>query len=466
MLKLRPALELALKIGVLGLLLAAPASARENFLILVIDDVGVDGINVYSRDDLYGHPGESGSPGPTPNIDQLAAEGILFRNAYTNPKCSPTRAQTLTGRHGFRTGIGTPGGAELPLDEITIPEMLGSGWRNAALGKWHISGDVDHPYDSGFEYYAGHMANLGSNYFSYSKVVNGVTTDPWTVYATTDEVDEAIDIIADYGEQPWFVWVAFHTAHGGFHEPPSELHTYNLSGSPDNATLFRAMIEAADTEIGRLLASIPQSILDDTTIVLMGDNGSPRNTVLSPFISTRAKGTQYEGGVNVPLIVKSPHIDPLDRGKGVTALVNSTDLFATVAEIAGVAASAEDSLSIVPYLQNPDLPTEIWRSFVYAESFLPNGEGPYTSYEKMVRDDTYKLISRDDVYEEFFNLDDDPWEKNNLLPVSNLTTEEQIAYDALVLAIEDPSVVPEPGQAVLLAVGGVTLLALRRRRSV
>jgi arylsulfatase A-like enzyme len=120
---------------------------RENILILLIDDVGIDQIGLY---------GETATNPPTPNIDRLAARGVLFRNVWVYPWCSPTRAAILTGRYGFRTGIGRntsrvpnyPTSAlaflaepepevvsGLSLQEISIPEMLGSEFESAAIGK-------------------------------------------------------------------------------------------------------------------------------------------------------------------------------------------------------------------------------------------------------------------------------------------------------------------------------------------
>ena len=145
---------------VLLLGVAAPVSARDNFLVIVADDLGVDMVGVYSDDVAYGHPGEGADPGPTPRLDLLAQGGVLFRNAYTNSMCAPTRAQIMTGRHGLRTGIGVPGGAFLTLSETTLPELLSATHHSAAIGKWHLGGnDADHPIDQGFEYYAGALTN-------------------------------------------------------------------------------------------------------------------------------------------------------------------------------------------------------------------------------------------------------------------------------------------------------------------
>jgi len=285
---------------------ATPARARDNFLIVVGDDLGIDKIGVYSRDDLYGHPGEGANPPPTPTIDGIAAAGVLFRNAYANPVCTPTRATTLTGRHGFRTEIGSVGG-DLSTAELILPELVAATHMNAALGKWHLgpNNDPNHPNDSGFDYFAGGIGGGVGDYYDWSKTTQGSTVDGYDVYATTDTVDEAIAAIDSFGANPWLVWLAFNAPHTPFHAPPSGLHTQTLSGDPDDTPVehYAAAVEAMDTEIARLLAAIPQDVLDDTTIVFFGDNGTPSRAVEAPFDSTRAKGKVYEGGVNVPFIV-------------------------------------------------------------------------------------------------------------------------------------------------------------------
>lgn len=433
-----------LPILITALLLPVGASARDNFLVILADDVGVDGINVYSRDDLYGHDGEGAAPGPTPTIDQLAADGILFRNAYTNPVCAPTRAQTLTGRHGFRTLIGVPEAAILDTAETIIPELISATHHTAAIGKWHIgpNADVDHPIDSGFDYYAGSLGGGLGNYESWDKTTNSTTTTGatdvgFTTYATTDVADEAIAKIAEYDEDPWFIWLAFNAAHTPFHVPPTALTTITVNAGSDNPTKFKAAVEAMDTELARILASIPQSIMDDTTIIFMGDNGTPSGASESPFEGPHAKGSVYEGGINVPFIVTGPRVDALDEGSESLALIGSVDIFATIAEIAGVTSTAEDSLSILPYLADPSQATLLTRPYAYNERFEPNGPGPYDDERHSVRNATYKLIWRDGTYEELFNLDDDPFELANLLPVEGLSETELAAYNELVEAMDD-----------------------------
>lgn len=136
----------------------------------------------------------------------------------------------------------------------------------------------------------------------------------------------------------------------------------------------------------------------------------------------------YEGGINVPLIVAGASVPEASQGRESLALVASVDLFATMAEIGEVSADTIDALSILPFVADPDLPTTARRDYIYAEKFSPNGSGPYDSEERAVRGARYKLIWRDGVYEEFYDLDEDPLEDENLLPFDQLSGDEAAAY--------------------------------------
>lgn len=418
---------------------ATDAPARENFLIIVADDLGVDSVAVYSDDSAYGHLGEGANHPPTPRLDALAAEGVLFRNAYTNSLCAPSRAQILSGRHASRTGIGQPGGAVLDLAETTLAELLGSTHHTAAIGKWHLGprGDASHPIDQGFDYFAGALNGNVSDYFDWTKTINesggsATVLDHHGVYVTDDNAAEAIAKIAEFGEDPWIVYLAFNAPHSPFHVPTAPLTT-SVDAASANRVKYEAAVEAMDREIGEILDSVPASIMADTTVIFLGDNGTPSGVTRPPFHSSHAKSTVYEGGVNVPLIIKSPHGA---AGAESFALVQSTDLFATIAEIVGVASSAEDSVSMLPYLQDPALPTVSRRRYQFAEQFSPNGFGPYTDHQKGIRGDRYKLIWRNDVYEEFHDLATHPFEDQNLLPYAGMTDEQKTAYDVLVQQME------------------------------
>ena len=414
-----------------------------NILILLIDDFGVDMVGAYE---------EGTEPPPTPNIDRLASRGVLFRNAWSNPACSPTRAAIQTGRYAFRTGIGAlvwPWGYALPLRELTLPKMLTLGtkglYSTAAIGKWHLGnesvGGPHAPNEAGYQYFAGTLSNI-EDYFAFEKTVNG-TTRTVHRYATSEQVDDALAWI-ESTPPPWFCYLAFNGVHEPLHVPPEQLHSVELPGPyrplGPQRPFYRAMVQALDHEIGRLLRQIGPEVLERTMVILIGDNGTESRVVVPPFDGQRAKATLYEGGINVPLIIAGPLVE--EPGREVTALVDTTDVFSTVAEIAGVdtrsserkAAGPIDSMSLVAYLTDPDAPS--LRKRVYTESFEPNGLGPYARVDQAIRERRYKLIrTGSDGSEEFYDLVTDPFEKRNLLFGPPLSTEARAIYDELTSAL-------------------------------
>ena len=431
------------------LAVCGPVRAQDNILLIVVDDVGVDMIGAYAE-----HP----DPARTPVVDSLAAQGVLFRNAWSHPTCSPTRASILTGRSPRRTGIGralAPGfdPVELSIHELALPKALPEAYTSVALGKWHLSSLepqghwLQHPLLLGFAEHRGSPWNLPDAagqqaYFLWDKSINGKIVRS-EIYATTDTVDDALAVIASTPE-PWFVYLAFNAAHTPEHKPPPELHTYDLSEviADDLVTHTKAMIEAVDTELGRLLAGVEPGVLARTTILFMGDNGTHPDATTAPFVPGHSKATPYEGGVNVPLIVKARGAA---AGAECTALVAAVDVFGSVLDLAGAPLPpGAESVSFVPYLTDPQLPS--LRDWVFAESFKPNGFGPFLLHFRTARDARFKLIDRQAVFpggtgEEFYDLAEDPWEQQNLLTAEPLPDEAAAAY-ATLRAVIDAQVGP------------------------
>jgi arylsulfatase A-like enzyme len=231
---------LALFTGLVTLLLSSTGSAlaqtpqRYNVLILLADDLGVDQLSMYQ-------PGTTPTPANTPNLDLLAAQGVRFDNAYAMPLCSPTRACLMTGRYGFRTGIGTNVRSNstathlgpMSTSEITLPEMLdaaGSGYLHAAVGKWHLGYHQflainGNPLSNGFEHFAGTKGNFATrtnppqNFTQWPKTVDGFTQNT-TTFATVDNVDEALAFAIAQGTNPFLCYVAFNAPHVPLVRPP------------------------------------------------------------------------------------------------------------------------------------------------------------------------------------------------------------------------------------------------------
>lgn len=421
---------------------AVVAGGPPNILLVVGDDIGVDYVGAYAEGPAYP---------PTPVLDSLAANGVLFRNAWSNPVCSPTRATILTGRYSFRTGIGKTidgGGIGLADAELTVPEVLGSqpslGYQMAAFGKWHLGAlnNPSAPNQAGFPHFHGELDNLGNSeeveaYFHTTEVVDGVALGA-DGYNTTRIVDNALTWI--HGSSgPWFCAVFFHTPHSPLHAPPDDHHDRLLPpGRPiDNPVpYFQAAVQSMDHEIGRLLAGLGSAI-DQTMVVFVGDNGTPQNTSVPPFLPSHAKTTVFEGGVNVPLIIKGPAV--VAPGREVTALVNTTDLFSTLLDLATVDLATAlpanlklDAVNLMPYLQNPtQAPLRTW---VFAEFFSPNGSSP-TSADRVLRSNRFKLrrIGFTSSMDQLYDLQTDPFESTNLLSggLGGLTAQQAAAYQQL-----------------------------------
>ena len=419
-------LRLALAVSLAAITLGPPLASQspENILVIVADDLGVDYVGAY---------GEGRNVPPTPNIDRLANEGVLFRNTWAYPYCSPARAALLTGRHPLRHYVGrwirytnnnSPRIGVIDRDEYTIPELLDrsdSGYSHAAIGKWHMNditqGVTAPTVVAGYDTFTGHLrggftGNQG--YFRWPRVENGVEQITQE-YLTTKATDDALDWIqAQTG--PWFCYLAYFAPHVPFHVPPGNLHTQNVTSSSSNRDKYRAMIEAMDTEMGRLFSSIDPTTLANTHIIFVGDNGSVQNMAVAPFNGSRAKGTPYEGGINVPLIYKGPAT--VQPGREVAGLTCIVDIFSTVLDLAGASSAipawhAVDGVSFAPYLRNPEQPA--LRRYAYSELFTGDvWPAPLNNGYAIVRNNRYKLIARTNGDREFFDLTLDPFERVDL----------------------------------------------------
>ncbi|MEM7205967.1 MAG: sulfatase-like hydrolase/transferase [Planctomycetota bacterium] len=447
-----------------------PCAAQPNILVLVADDLGVDSVDVYQ---------EGPRPPPTPNIDALAAQGLLFRNAWASPVCSPSRACFHTGRYPFRTYVGQAiplsNTGVLQLSEMTLPEVLDLGagnYTHALIGKWHL-GDARNggplgPNLAGWSHFAGLIPGALMSYYSWPRTVDGVTTTA-TTYATTQMVDDALAWI---GQQngPWVCYLTFNAAHGPYQEPPPHLHSQNLAGlnpQVEPVPFFKAIVEAMDNEIGRLLASLgPER--SRTNVIFFGDNGTDGPVSQPPFLASHAKATAYEGGLNVPLIVAGPAVASPGREEG--ALVHLVDLFATVTELAGVDARAVvpssialDSVSLVPYFADPAQPP--LRQMVFSEMFSGDSWATVNSTGfAAARNDRYKLIrffNGASQTEELYDLVRQQFENANLLG-GTLNPMEAANYQALQMEIDrlrtPPGLLPVFGESNCLGSNGAPAL--------
>ncbi len=411
---------------------------QNNVLLLIVDDWGIDSSPLDNSS--VENPGTSFPP--LPNLSALAEAGLRFTNAYAQPICSPTRATILTGRQPFRHGVGNPtSNSTLPAEELTLPELIAAtspDYGLGSFGKWHLGGGDTGPLDlGGWPNFAGILQGGVGNYEDWTKVKNGVSTDNFTTYTTTDQVNEAVQFITDQGDAPWFTWMGFNAPHTPFHNPPSNLHSYptfttntddEVTGA-DRRAAYEAAMEALDTEIGRLLQSVD---LEKTNVIVIGDNGTPGQVVQAPFGNGHAKGDLYQGGIRVPLIAAGPDITASGTSD---RFVHCVDLFSTILDLTGTPPPATEieSQTIAPIFRGQSTSDRT----VIAEKF---GDGAGDNGRALLSETypDFKLIifgDKDDPTDEpefaFYNITADPNEDAPPLDVSSLTVTQQAAYDHL-----------------------------------
>jgi len=345
---------------------------------------------------------------------------------------------------------------------VLVPEILEDApageYTSALTGKWHLgnqtTGDVQ-AGEMGFDWFTGAPENLllraplddGTvhGYFHWIKNVNGVMEYSDT-YATTDTINDAIENIESLPE-PWFLYVPLNAAHSPVHVPPADLTTLEVTDEDPETIRFKAVVEAMDKEIGRLLDAMPPEVAGRTTVVVMGDNGSPDWAITPPRAAPQHKGSVYEGGTNVPLIVRAPYVD--EPGRVSDTMVHAVDLFSSFIAIGGVQQAnltrtdlvteeevsyPIDGVSFLPHLADPRAPQA--REYIYTERFYANGEGPYIEDKRSVRDARWKLLWLKNpeglLTTRFFDLQDRDVEGDDLLagPV-DLSSEATEAYDRL-----------------------------------
>lgn len=395
-------------------------ASSPNILLIIADDMGFDATNGFSEGDQKPF---------TPHLDSIMNNGLTFTNFWVNPTCAPTRASIISGTYGNTTGVLEVGDA-LPPEHTVLQSYINQNTANkyatAVIGKWHIADTNNfNPENLGIDYYAGLLSGAANSYTSWDFTEDGVTTTE-TDYITKKFTDLSISWVQEQ-TQPWFLWLAYTAPHRPFHLPPSEMHSQgdlpndNASIDANPLPYYLAAIEAMDYQIGELLNAMSPEKRNNTQIIFIGDNGTPGPVAQSPYTRFTAKGSMYEGGINTPMFISGPSTT---RTGTDASLINGTDLYATIAGIAGVTIeNIHDSKNFTSLLTEANLN---FRDYIYAEVKDDNTNLNAWS----IRNNTYKLIEYIDGSQEFYNLISDPYENIDLLE-NVLSSEEVNNKDAL-----------------------------------
>lgn len=301
---------------------AAPRRKKPNIIFLLSDDVGIDLMGCYGSDRFK-----------TPNIDALAKGGVRFETCHSTPLCGPTRCEFLTGRYGFRTGgltnqswSAAGGKGPKSTDEVSIAKLLKqAGYATGMAGKWRQVGET--PGDWGFDEWLTDPT-AGGWYWQKDYTKNGKLVEhDKEVYCPDVAHEFAMDFVKRNRKGPFFLYYPTHLVHGPILRTPD-----SAAASQD---LYADNVAYLDKSVSKVVAEIDRlGLREDTVIVFTGDNGTARE---SGKIGGRqingAKGSMWEGGTRVPLIVSWKGTTP--QGKVLKDMVDFSDFYATFAELAG-----------------------------------------------------------------------------------------------------------------------------------
>lgn len=348
-------------------------AARPNVVLIVADDLGGMDLGCYGSKFHR-----------TPHLDQLAAEGVRFTQAYAAcPVCSPTRAAIMTGKYPARLHLTDwlPGRGDrpdqqlnrpeirqaLPLEETTLAELFSkAGYVTGHMGKWHLGGEGFGPLEQGFQSnIAGDHTGTPLSYFApfqkNGRTMAGLENAPEKEYLTDRLGVEAAKFIETNREKPFFLYLPHYAVHTPLQAPEDMVGKYPAAGTftgQQNNPVYAAMLEALDNAVGKVRAKLAEhNLLDNTVIVFTSDNGGlattegPKTPATSNAPLREGKGWLYEGGIRVPLLIRGPI--GTQPGTTDTTPVCSIDLLPTICDWCGMAPpTGIDGLSLATLLRD------------------------------------------------------------------------------------------------------------------
>ncbi len=400
----------------------SPQSTKPNIILILIDDMG------WPDPTCYGHAFHE-----TPNIDQLANDGVRFTDFYAAcPVCSPTRASIQAGQYQARLHLTDfiPGhwrpfeklivpenAPYLPLEIVTPAELLNSsGYTTAYFGKWHLGPDSHNPDKQGYQT---SLVTKGRHFAPRFKTTPKSDV-PKNAYLGDFLTDKTIEFMQQNKTHPFFVQLSHYAVHIPLEAKQREIVKYQQKPKPTtgvNNPVYAAMVAHVDQSVGRIVKALDELQLSDNTIVIFtSDNGGLRQTFSGgETVSTNAplrdeKGSLYEGGIRVPLIIKWPGV--AKAGTTCEEPTISVDFWPTLAEI-GEAKLKEhqiiDGLSLVPLIKDPT--SHLNRDAIYFHYPHYHHSEPAGA----IRAGDWKLIEFfADDRQELYNLKQDLSERTNL----------------------------------------------------
>jgi arylsulfatase A len=364
---------------------------RPNILLIVADDMGYGDFGAFNDGSLQ-----------TPALDRLVAEGVSLTQHYSaSPVCAPARAALLTGRYPHRTGvIDTLEGRgldRLALREVTIANLLqAAGYATGMIGKWHL-GALDpryHPNARGFNEFAGFRGGW-QDYYQWQLNYNHRVYRKDGRYLTDVLTEEAVLFLRRHSKEPFFLHLAYNAPHFPFQAPPEEIAPFQKSGKFTRAvSTIYGMIRRMDRGVGRILEELRHLGVDKNTLILFTSDNGPQFGGEGQDCTTRfncglhgAKGSVYEGGIRVPMVLRWP--DELPGARHFDDMVHFVDWLPTLLTVAGIeipTSLALDGQNVLPILHGETgktTPRRFWQWNRYT---------PLATCNAAMRDGEWKLV--------------------------------------------------------------------------
>ncbi len=408
-------------------------SPKPNIIYINIDDLGWTDLG-FQGSSFY----------ETPNIDRLAAQGMVFTNAYASAaNCAPSRASSLTGQYSPRHRVFTVASSErgksedrklIPIkntlfienENLTIAQSLkDAGYKTCAIGKWHISKD---PLQNGFEMNiaGGRQGSPYEGYHSPYKYPNCEKEEAGE-YLTDRLTDESLKFIKKNKGAPFFLYLSYYAVHTPLQAKPDLKEKFSRKAASEahgNPT-YAAMIAAVDAGVGRVMAALDSLDLSDNTLVLLTSDNGGLWGISKQWPLRAGKGSYYEGGIRVPMIVRWPK--KIAAGGVCDVPVIGVDFFPTFLEAANLDKPKDkilDGQSLTPLFSQSGRLEEralFWHFPIYLQAYVKNGPVETTDPKfrtrpgSVIRYGDWKLHEYfEDGHLELYNLKKDPSEKQNL----------------------------------------------------
>jgi len=400
---------------------AAAYAAPPNIVFVLVDDMGWTDLGCFGSA-YY----------KTPNIDRLAAQGVRFTDAYSAcTVCSPSRASVLTGQYPARLHITDwIEGHKRPFAKLNVPDwtmrlspdipnlariLKASGYATASIGKWHLGPADCWPDRQGFDLNVGGCdKGQPPSYFSPYKIPT-LTEGPDGEFLSDRLTAEALTFIERNRDKPFFLYLPHYAVHTPLMAKKEVIEKYKATSdpaAPHNNPTYAALVESVDDSVGRLVQKLEALGLSEQTIIVFTSDNGGLQKVTSNAPLRAGKGSAYEGGVRVPLIIKWPGITKAGSVSHVPVI--GADFFPTLQAIVGAPAQGTppvDGESLVPLLRGDGTLSREALYWHYPH-YHPGGATPYGA----IREGDFRLVEfYEDNRIELYNLKDDIGETRDLV---------------------------------------------------